>query len=168
VSSTAAYLLLVAACLVGVAVTPLGLPGTLLILAAAALFAWATGFATVSWPILAALVAIAVVAEVAETVTGAAGARRAGGSRRAAWLAIAGGIVGGILGVPFFLGLGAIPGALAGAFAGAFAGEVSLAGDWEQARRVGWAALVGRAWGIALKGAAAVAMTIIVAVAAWR
>lgn len=165
--STVAYLLLVLACLVGVLVTPIALPGTLIILGAAAIYAWGTGFATIGWPLLATLAGIALLAEVAEWLTGALGARRAGGSRRAAWLAIAGAFVGGLLGAGAGFGLGAIPGALVGAFVGAFLGEVSLEGDWERARQVGWGALVGRAWGIAVKGAAAVAMTILAAVAAW-
>lgn len=164
----AAYALLLLACLAGVLVTPAALPGTLIILVAAVLFAWATGFATLGWPTLVTLLVVAAAAEAAEWVTGAAGARRYGGSRRAAWLAILGGFVGGVLGAPFGLGLGAIPGALAGAFLGAFGGELSLAGNVAQARRVGWGALVGRAWGIAIKGAAAVAMALIAAIAAWR
>ena len=165
---TAAYALLLLACLAGVLVTPVALPGTLIILVAAALFAWATGFATLGWPTLATLLIIAAAAEAAEWITGAAGAKRHGGSRRAAWLAILGGVLGGVLGAPFGLGLGAIPGALAGAFLGAFSGELSRTGDWAQARRVGRGALVGRAWGIAIKGAAAVAMALIAAIAAWR
>lgn len=164
---TLAYLLLVLACLIGVVLTPLGLPGTVLILVAAGVYAWGTGFSTVGWPLLATLATIALLAELAEWLTGAVGARRAGGSRRAAWLAIAGAFVGGLLGASAGFGLGAIPGALIGAFVGAFLGEASLAGDWERARQAGWGALVGRAWGMAIKGAAAVAMTILVAVAAW-
>jgi hypothetical protein len=166
--ATAAYLLLVGACLAGVLVTPIALPGTLIILLAAGVYAWATDFATVGWPLLWTLVAIAAAAEAAEWLTGAVGARRAGGSRRAAWLAIAGAFVGGLLGAGVGFGLGAIPGALLGAFAGAFLAEASLEGDFDRARRVGWGALVGRAWGMAIKGAAAVAMTILVAVTAWR
>ncbi len=167
-ADTAAYALLLLACLAGVLVTPAALPGTLIILVAAFLFAWATGFATLGWPTLATLLIIAAAAEAAEWFTGAAGAKRYGGSRRAAWLAILGGFVGGILGAPFGLGLGAIPGALVGAFLGAFGGELSLAGDWARGRRAGWGALVGRAWGLAIKGAAAVAMALITAIAAWR
>lgn len=166
--AAAAYALLLLACLAGVLVTPLALPGTLIILVAALLFGWATGFATLGWPTLGALLAVAAAAEAAEWITGALGARRYGGSRSAAWLAILGGFVGGLLGAPFGLGLGAIPGALVGAFLGAFAGELPRARDWAQARRVGWGALVGRAWGIAIKGAAAVAMALITLVAAWR
>jgi uncharacterized protein YqgC (DUF456 family) len=167
-SPSLAYALLVLACLAGIVLTPTALPGIWLIVLAAVVYGYATDFVTVGWPTIAIVVGLAVVAEVLETVLGGASARRAGGTRRAAWLAIAGGIVGGILGAGLLLGLGAIPGALAGAFLGAFAGEVSLAGDLERARRVGWAALVGRAWGMAIKAAAAVAMTIIVMLAAWR
>lgn len=165
--ATLAYLLLVAACLAGVLVTPVALPGTLIILVAAGLYAWATGFATLGWPVLVTLAAIAALAEAAEWLTGAVGARRAGGSRRAAWLAIAGAFVGGLLGAGIGFGAGAIPGALVGAFVGAFLAEASLEGDWARARRVGLGALVGRAFGMAIKGAAAVAMTILAAVAAW-
>lgn len=164
---TLAYALLLLACLLGILVTPVALPGTLIILVAAFAFAWATGFATLGWPILLALLLIAAAAEATEWITGAIGARRYGGSRRAAWLAILGGFVGGLLGTPFGFGLGAIPGALAGAFLGAFAAELSLVGDLERARRVGWGALVGRAWGMAVKGAAAVAMALVAAIGAW-
>jgi uncharacterized protein YqgC (DUF456 family) len=164
----AAYALLLLACLAGTLVTPLGLPGTLIILVAALLFGWATGFTTLGWPTLTTLLVLAAAAEAAEWLAGAAGAKRYGGSRRAAWLGILGGLVGGVLGAPFGLGLGAIPGALIGAFLGAFGGELSLAGNAARAGRVGWGALVGRAWGIAVKGAAAVAMALIAAIAAWR
>lgn len=167
-SGPGAYALLLAACVAGVLVTPLALPGTWLIVVAALVFGWATDFQTLGWPTLATLAVIAAAAEVVEFLTGAVGARRYGGSRRAAWLAIAGGLVGGIAGASLGFGLGAVPGALLGAFAGAFLAELTLAPDVRQAGRVGWGALVGRAWGMAFKGAAAVAMAIVTAAAAWR
>jgi uncharacterized protein YqgC (DUF456 family) len=101
------------------------LPGTwLMVLVTALLKWWLPAYVRVSWTMLGVAAGLAVLGEVLEFVLGAAGSRQAGGSTRAAALAIVGSLVGGIIGT-------AIPvpvvGTLIGACLGAFAG--SLIGD---------------------------------------
>jgi hypothetical protein len=70
-----------------------GLPGNWLNVAAAVCYAWlfpAGQRLSVSWWVVSAVLLLAVAGEVLELVAGAAGARRLGGSRRSAVLALAG------------------------------------------------------------------------------
>jgi uncharacterized protein len=93
-----------------------------------------------------------VLGEGLEFVLGAAGSRRAGGSRRAAALAILGSLVGGIVGTALPVPMVSI---LIGACLGAFMG--SLLGDLWAGRPLlpsfagGWGAAVGRFWGTVSK-----------------
>ena len=66
-----------------------GLPGTWLMLLVTALLKWwQPAHVLVSWTVLGVVVGLAVLGEVLEFVLGAAGARHAGGSTRAAGLAL--------------------------------------------------------------------------------
>jgi uncharacterized protein len=68
------------------------LPGTwLMVLVPAVLQWWQPGYVRVSWTVLGVAAGLAALGEGLECVLGAAGARRAGGSTRAAALAIVGG-----------------------------------------------------------------------------
>ena len=102
---------------------------------------------------------MALAAEIAEFVLGAAGARKAGGSRRGAALAIIGGIVGAVLGtaIPIPV-LGTLAGACLGAFAGSMAGDVASGKRVEESIDAGRGAAVGRFWGTVLKMAAGIAI----------
>jgi uncharacterized protein YqgC (DUF456 family) len=86
--------------LVSLLLVPLGLPGTFVQVAAAAVVTLASGGAWLGWGWTATFLAIALVAEGVEFLAGVAGARRYGGSRAAAWGALLGGIAGAIVGVP--------------------------------------------------------------------
>ena len=98
----AAAFLLALICIMGWFAQLVALPGNWLIVLAAALYAW---FAepesrlAIDWYTVAALLAMAIAGEVLETAAGAAGVKRAGGSRRGALLAIAGSMVGSIVGL---------------------------------------------------------------------
>ena len=150
-----ALLLLIATALVlvnaaGVVMVALQLPGTwvmLLATAAAAWWGWAPAPADrwIGWFTLASLLALAVLGEVVEAVAGAMGSRRAGGTRRGALLAIAGGVAGAVAGT-FALPV-PIVGTLVGASLGAGAG--SMLGDAWAGRTLGevWAAGKGAAVG---------------------
>lgn len=144
--------------ILGLLLIPLGLPGTFLILAAAFLYAWATGFATITWATLALLLAAALVAEGVEALAGVVGAKRYGSGNWAVIASIFGGIVGAVLGAPVLFGLGSIPGALAGAFAGAVLAEKVVGRPSGEAVRAGWGTFLGRLAGTAVKGAVGVAM----------
>jgi uncharacterized protein YqgC (DUF456 family) len=126
---------------------PLGLPGTWLQVFAAGIVAWRMdrplwGFAIV--------LALAVAGEIAETLSGQWGARRFGGSRRAAWGALIGGFAGLFIGTPIPV-LGSLAMSFVGTFAGALAGEMMERGRLAPELRVGVGAMVGRAVGIGMK-----------------
>lgn len=160
-----ALLLLGLGCFAGLVALLLGLPGTFIILAAAGIYAVATGFATISLSVLAWLLALALLAEALEFVAAAAsGVPGAAPSRRVQVSAIAGSILGGILGAPILFGLGALFGALAGAFAGAALAVAWEGGSVSDAARHGFAALRGRLLGFVVKASIAVVMLILIAV----
>lgn len=111
-----------------------------------------------NWTI-AAILALAVVAEIVDTLASAAGAKKAGGSKRAMFASIIGAIVGGVIGTPIFPIVGTIVGAILGA--GIFAAVLEstkryqeLEGDNVRTRswNVGVGAAKGRAVAILVKG----------------
>lgn len=100
------------------------------------------------------IVAIAGLGELLEFIAGAAGVSKLGGSRRAAFLAICGSIIGAIMGL--FVGtpvpvIGSVVVSLllggAGAFAGAVLGERWVGQQWDAAIAIGKAAFWGRLLG---------------------
>lgn len=143
----------------------LGLPGTVIIVVAALVYGWATGFATVTWSTLGWLVGLAVVGEAIELLA-AAGGTRERPSRRVAIAAICGGIAGGIIGTPILFGIGSLLGALIGAFTGAAMAAASEGGSIDSSIRVGFAALRGRLLGFVVKASLAVVMVVLVLAAA--
>ena len=147
------YLLLLLILAAGLLATILGLPGLWLMVGAAAIYAWITGLGVyIGWPSLIALIALSVFAEIGEFVAGSAGAKQAGGSRRA----MVGGIVGALLG-GIFLSFIPIPivstliGVCLGAFIGAAAMELTARQDVAHSFRVGAGAAKGRFYGIMVK-----------------
>lgn len=153
--------LLLGFCLFALASLVLGLPGTFLILFAALIYGWATGFALIQWSTLGWLTLLAVVGEVLELLSSAGIGGDTSPSRREQIAAIAGAIVGSLLGAPLLLGLGALLGALLGAFAGASLAVASEGASRAEAIRSGWNALRGRFLGFVVKTAIAVAMIVI-------
>jgi uncharacterized protein YqgC (DUF456 family) len=157
-----AVFLLVGFCLAGLAGIVLGLPGTLLILGAAAAYGWATGFELVTFVTLAWLAAMALAGEGLEFAATAAAVSGKEPSRRVTVGVLVGAFVGGLAGAPFFFGLGSLPGALLGAFAAAALAVASEGGTGSHALSTGLAALRGRLVGFILKGGIAVAMILVV------
>jgi hypothetical protein len=156
-------LLLFVACAVAAMSIVVGAPGTVLIVLFAAVYAWLTDFQAVTWATLGWLALLAVVGEVVELMSSAAGAAGRRPSRLVAISALVAAFVGGIIGLPFLFGVGALLGALAGAFAGA-----ALASGYESralstALASGWAALRGRFFGFVVKAALAATMVGILA-----
>lgn len=146
-----------------------GLPGAwLMVLLATLIEWWQPGEFLFPWSIVYVSLALAVLGELLEFLLGAAGARRSGGSRRAAALAILGGIVGAVFGT---LLPAPIVGTLIGASLGAFAG--SALGDLWAGRPAGLSiesgrgAAIGRFWGTLSKMAAGAAIVVIQAIAAF-
>ncbi len=159
--------LLLLACLAALFTLVLGLPGTLLIVGFALVYAWATDFTVIQWSTLAWLGGLAVVAEGLEFLASGAGAAGARPSRRVTIGALAGAFAGGIVGTPFLFGVGALLGALVGAFGGAALAVRSEGGTIDDSVTTGFAAMRGRLLGFVVKSAIAVAMVAIVALAVW-
>ena len=146
-------------CLLSVFLTALRMPGTWVIVAAAAGHGWWTGWTRVTLLTLAVLIGAAVVGEAAEMFTSMLTARRAGASRRAVWGGLIGGFVGMILfSIPIPL-IGTVLGALLGCFAGAAIAEFTARKELGQGARVGAFAAIGFVLGAAAKTALAMAMS---------
>jgi hypothetical protein len=135
--------------LVGLALIPFALPGLWIQVGAAAVLVATTG--RLGWGWVGAFVALALVGEVIEFLSGHWGARRFGGSRAAAWGALAGGLAGALVGgIPVPI-VGSIVMSFVGTFAGAVAGEMLAMRRLDARFRIGLGAVVGRAIGVAVK-----------------
>jgi uncharacterized protein YqgC (DUF456 family) len=145
------------------------LPGTwLMVLLAALLEWWQPGLFMFSWTTLCVAAGLAVLGEVLELVWGAAGARQAGGSKRAAALAIVGSFVGGIIGtaLPVPL-LGTLIGACLGAFGGSLLGDLWAGRPLFKSVAAGQGAAIGRFWGTVAKLAVGAVLVVVLAVGAF-
>lgn len=136
---------------------PLGVPGNWIMVAVLAAAAW---LGRVGVPVLLAAVLLAGLAELAEFLLVRRLSLRYGGSRRAFWGAIAGGIIGVIVGVPVPF-IGSVIAGFLGSFAGAALVTVAETRRLDSARRVGWGVLLGRVWAAAVKTAAGIAIIVI-------
>jgi uncharacterized protein len=156
--------------------TLFALPGNWLIVGLAALFAFffpaGEGYG-LRWLAVGVALALAVIGEVIELLAGAAGARRAGASRRSAIYALGGTIVGSILGATVSIPIpivgpiiGALGGGALGAFAGAFIGETAIGKDLPQSVAAGKGALVGRLAGALGKLTVGAMMIVIIVIGA--
>ena len=153
-----AIFLLLGVCVCALASLVFGFPGTVIIVIASLLYAWATGFTSIH---VSTVVWLAVFAAVAEGIEFAAGMAATAGSKPSAkitGLVMVGGIVGGLLGIPFLFGIGALLGGLIGAFSGGVAGVIWEGGSREHALRTGLTAMRGRLLGFVIKATIAVAM----------
>jgi uncharacterized protein YqgC (DUF456 family) len=145
------------------------LPGMwLMILVPALLEWWQPGHFMFSWTVLFVAAGLAVLGEVIEFVLGAAGARQAGGSMKAAALAIVGSLVGGIVGTALPVPLvGTLIGACLGAFAGSLLGDLWAGRPLFPSFAAGWGAAVGRFWGTVSKLAIGAIILVILTLAAF-
>lgn len=147
--------LLILACLAGIVLAVLQLPGVWLMMAAAAGYDWHYGWQRIGWKWLVALAAFAGLAELFDSLAGVVAAKKAGASRRAAIGALIGGFVGMLvfsLPVPV---AGTIIGGLLGCFFGALVAELSQRRDLSAGARVGLFAAIGRLIGLVAKTSAA-------------
>jgi uncharacterized protein YqgC (DUF456 family) len=145
------------------------LPGTwLMVLLATVLELWQPGEFMFSWTVLYVAVGLAMLGEALEFVLGAAGARQAGGSKRAAALAIAGGVVGAILGTPLPIPIaGTLIGACLGAFVGSLLGDLWARRPLFHSVEAGRGAAVGRFWGTIAKMTVGGIIVIVLGIAAF-
>lgn len=158
---SAGLFLFIGILLVGLLATLLGLPGQFLILAAALVYAVATGFATLSWKVLLLLAFLAALAEAFDFGLRAAGAARFGASRKGAWAAVAGAVAGMFLFTPFLFGLGTVLGTFVGGFVGVFAVEMMQHRKIRPALRAGLGSVLGGMAVVLAKGGTALVMIVV-------
>ncbi|WP_045222203.1 DUF456 domain-containing protein [Desulfonatronum thioautotrophicum] len=128
-----------------------GLPANWLILAAMAAWGWLNPDFAGGLGFFAILFALCVLGEVVEFAAQVYGGRRYGGSRKGAWAAVIGAIIGGVLGAPFFFGLGAVPGSFLGAYLGSLLIELGQGYPPAAARRAAWGAMWNKVFGTVVK-----------------
>lgn len=169
-----ASILLCLACLACAILAAAGLPGIWLMgLFAILVRLWRPEL--VEWWVIFAVLGLALTAEVLEFVAGAVGAKRGGGSSRAAVGALVGGVVGAIMGtvlIPIPL-VGTILGSALGSGLLAVAMELTLRPTLESAPRgpghmgrVGSAAFIGRLVATVIKSVFAVVAAVLISAVA--
>ena len=142
-----------------------GLPGNFVILGASMLYGWYGGFQEITVKIIIILIVLALAGELIEFLLGILGSKKYESSNRAVVGSIIFGIIGAVMGAPFFFGIGAVVGAFAGAFAGAIIVELSQGKNMDEALKSGWGAFIGRVAGTISKGAVGIAMIAVTVIA---
>ena len=158
-------LLLAIALVAGLLLIPLGLPGLWLMVGATLLYSYAKPGISVGT--IGALTVLALIAEGIEFALSGRYARKYGGSRRAGWGAIIGGVVGAFVWTPLPV-IGPMIGAFAGAFIGAWLAEMTKQGAAiSGATRVATGALLGRIVAVAMKVGIGMVLAVWVLLALW-
>ena len=161
-----AGLVVVIACLVGIFLTVLTLPGAWIAIAVSLLVWWWQPQMFEWWTFLIALI-FAALGEVVEFAAGALGAAKAGASKKGMIGATIGTLLGAIIGTFFGPIIGSIIGGVLGAALGAFVGEFGFASrHWKDAGKASAGAAIGRVLATIGKTifAGAVALTLCLAV----
>ncbi len=162
---------LVVLCLLGWGLNLISLPGNWINVAMLALFAWLgpeTGRIAIGYGAVAGAFTFALFGEVLEFAASAAGAQKAGASRRSTIFAMIGSMVGAIggamVGIPVPV-IGPILAAILfgglGATAGAMYGEWTDGREWRESWSIGRAAFWGRTFGTLGKILAGLAIVVI-------
>jgi len=146
----------------GVAVTPIGLPGTFIIAVSVLIFDVLTGFEGFNSALIVFLFALATLMEILEATLSGYMAKRFGGSKLSIFGAIAGGLVGAVWGTMILPVIGTLVGAFLGAFIGAFIGEYFLSREFDRSLLAGIGAFVGAVGGKTMKTITALAMVVTV------
>lgn len=155
----ALVVLFVIVLVVGLAIIPFGLPGTVLIAADAAAYGYFTHWHRLSLTAVAVMIGLAILSEVVDNLLGVAGAKKHGSSKWGMLGAFVGSIAGAIVGVPIPL-VGSVVGAFLGMFLGAFAVEYYLQRDTLRAARAGWGAFLGKVAATVFKLALGMALVV--------
>jgi uncharacterized protein YqgC (DUF456 family) len=156
---------LVLVMLVALFLIPIGLPGIWIMLAVVLYGAFVMH--QISMIVLLAIVVIAAAAELIEFLFVKRLTKQYGGSRKSFWGAMAGGVIGAIVGTPIPV-FGSVIGALVGSFIGAAIITFAETKELGAAHRVGWGAVIGRTLGAVTKTAAGLIIFLLAAAALLR
>ncbi|HUK22352.1 MAG TPA: DUF456 domain-containing protein [Gemmatimonadales bacterium] len=166
-SPIAADIVLAVCLIAGLPLVLFGLPGLWVMVLGVIGYGALTEFHSVGAGTIGAVVVLAFLGEIIEWWLGFRFAERYGGSRRAAWGAVLGGMVGAGIGLPLPV-LGSVIGAFAGSFVGAALFEYAGVRRADAALRVGVGAVIGRVAGAATKVALGIVIAVIGVYAALR
>ena len=173
------YIIFVLVLVAGVVAVALSLPGTVLILLDAIVFAACTHWQRPSWWVLLIVAVLALIAETSDNVLSMLGTRHGGGSTKSGWIAMLGGLTGALLGSlisPLFGSIGLLGGvvgfiigvvlvpltlAVAGGFCAVYWYELRQGRTPQEARQSARGALFGRLLGVMSKTLLAVIMSAI-------
>jgi len=151
---TLSILLLVIA-LASVSLNVVSLPGNWVILATGLAMSIYHGGRQPHWAILVVILLVLLVAEALEFLSGMVGARQFGACKAAAWAAIAGAIIGGLVGIPpitiVTLGIDHLVAAIAGAYLAAWIVELLKKRSVKEASLAALGAALGRGAGLVVK-----------------
>lgn len=147
---------------IGILSIAFGIPGTWIILIDAFVYAWATHFQILTFPVLLFLLLLAITGEVLEFFLSIKGIKRSKPSKGVVFTSFFCGLFLAILMAPLFFGLGAIMGALIGTFGGAFLMEYLSQKRLGHAMQIGWKAFLGRLAGFMSKFAIASVMIVFI------
>ncbi len=145
----------------GVYATIVGLPGTVLILANAFLYALLTGFHKIGVRAILLLLCMAIVAEAFGLAMEAKSRVRLAPSWQGFLASLIGGFVGALFLTPWLWGLGTLLGIFLGGFTGFFLLELYRQKRIKPALRISSGAVLSSALGVFTKGTLAIAMTIV-------
>lgn len=169
----------------GLLITPLGLPGTIIIFIVALIYGIVTKFTDLSIAMLLILLILCVIAEGGDNALSVLFAKRSGASGKSASWSIIGAIIGGLIGakltalllpitalgtplivlIPFVSAFAVLTFATGGSFVATLVYELRSGRDRKEALAIAKATAIGRVLGTMLKFFIALAMTIIVIVA---
>ena len=153
-------ILLTLVLLVSLVLIVLGLPGLWVMIASAVVYNLLIPPGPISWVTIVGIAVLGIIAEYIEFTLAGKYARKYGGSRRAGWGAMIGGIAGAFLGFPVPI-IGPLIGAFVGSFAGALTGELSVGSGAAASTRAATGAIIGRALATGMK------MAVGCTIAAW-
>ena len=147
-------------CLVGILVSLFAFSGTWFVSGAAAILLWCRPDDAPGWWVVGSFLAISAALEAFDFFAGNLGISRRGGSARAGWAALVGGLVGMVVGsfapIPI---ISSLLGMLIGSFAFAFWVEQKRLQQDTQAAHIAWGAVWARLWVMFVKTCAALGMT---------
>ena len=138
-----------------------GLPGTVIILFDAILYAAFTGFNKTSFKILIILLLLSLVAEALDFTLGSNNTVKLETSASAIWVSLIGAFIGAIIMTPILLGLGTIIGCFLGGFLAVVTTEFVRQSQVKQAFRNGYRVIFRKFTGMFAKGVFALIMIII-------
>ncbi len=136
------------------------IPGPVLVLVGAVVYAWHTDFTVVSWTVLAVLAVLAILSQVLDYVASVFGAGKYGASK---W-GLAGAFIGGIVGIFF----GGIIGIIIGPFIGAVVFELFHGKTFAMSFKVGYGTLLGLLGGALGRLIIALIMAGVFVVSVWK